>query len=116
MNVLLKILKAKTRNEIRGGKLWEITRLWGMDISTVEKEVAKPAPFVRPEGGTATFTVEITADVRPDTLFAPFHWGGASCANLLTNPALDPLCRMPEFKVCAVRARAGAAAPERATS
>jgi assimilatory nitrate reductase catalytic subunit len=24
-------------------------------------------------------------------------------ANLLTNPALDPISRMPEFKVCAVR-------------
>jgi assimilatory nitrate reductase catalytic subunit len=64
--------------------------------------------------GAATFSVEITADVRPDTLFAPFHWGGAGCANLLTNPALDPLSRMPEFKVCAVRARAAAA--ERAAS
>jgi assimilatory nitrate reductase catalytic subunit len=30
----------------------------------------------------------------------PFHWVGA---NLLTNPALDPVSRMPEFKVCAVR-------------
>jgi assimilatory nitrate reductase catalytic subunit len=56
--------------------------------------------------GTVTFTVEVTSDVRPDTLFAPFHWGGAGCANLLTNPALDPLSRMPEFKVCAVRAHA----------
>ncbi|HVT09927.1 MAG TPA: molybdopterin oxidoreductase family protein [Polyangia bacterium] len=65
--------------------------------------------------GAATFTVEITADVRPDTLFAPFHWGGPSSANLLTNPALDPLSRMPEFKVCAVRARP-AAPTERAAS
>ncbi len=30
----------------------------------------------------------------------PFHWEGA---NRLTNPALDPVSRMPEFKVCAVR-------------
>jgi len=52
VNFVLKLLKAKTRNEIRGGKLWEITRLWGIDIRVVEKEVAKPAPFVRPEGGT----------------------------------------------------------------
>lgn len=53
VNILLRLLKAKTRNEIRAGKLWEITRLWGMDICKVEKEVAKPAPFVRPEGGQA---------------------------------------------------------------
>jgi anaerobic selenocysteine-containing dehydrogenase len=45
-------------------------------------------------------------DIRPDTLFAPFHWGGRQAANQLTIPALDPTSRMPEFKVCAVRARA----------
>ena len=27
----------------------------------------------------------------PDMLFVPFHWGGASNANALTDPALDPL-------------------------
>ena len=33
----------------------------------------------------------------------PFHWPGSGRANPLTNPALDPTPRMPEFKVCAVR-------------
>ena len=33
----------------------------------------------------------------------PFHWAGKQSANLLTNPALDPTSRMPEFKVCAAR-------------
>jgi assimilatory nitrate reductase catalytic subunit len=61
--------------------------------------------LVESRRGAATFDVEVTRDVRPDTLFAPFHWGGAACANLLTSPALDPISRMPEFKVCAVRAR-----------
>jgi len=56
--------------------------------------------------GSVSFAVRISADIRPDTLFAPFHWGGRQAANLLTIPALDPLSRMPEFKVCAVRARA----------
>ncbi|MBZ5739085.1 molybdopterin oxidoreductase family protein [Nocardioides mangrovi] len=36
--------------------------------------------------------------IRPDTVFVPFHWVGA---NKLTNDALDPSSRMPEFKVCA---------------
>jgi len=60
--------------------------------------------------GSVTFTVDVTADIRPDTLFAPFHWGGRAAANLLTKPALDPTSRMPEFKVCAVRAQAAGAA------
>ena len=45
----------------------------------------------------------LTETIRPDTVFAPFHWGGAERANSLTNDALDPVSRMPEFKVCAVR-------------
>jgi len=53
--------------------------------------------------GTATFTVKVTSDIREDTLFVPFHWGGKQSINRLTNPALDPTSRMPEFKVCAVR-------------
>jgi assimilatory nitrate reductase catalytic subunit len=41
--------------------------------------------------------------IRADTVFMPFHWPGAGRANNVTNPALDPTSRMPEFKVCAVR-------------
>jgi assimilatory nitrate reductase catalytic subunit len=53
--------------------------------------------------GRAEFRAEITADIRPDTLFAPFHWGGKEAANALTQAALDPVSRMPEFKLAAVR-------------
>jgi assimilatory nitrate reductase catalytic subunit len=54
--------------------------------------------------GCVDFNVIVSPDIRPDTVFAPFHWGGKQAANLLTMPALDPSSRMPEFKVCAVRA------------
>lgn len=53
--------------------------------------------------GSARFRTKVTATIRPDTIFVPFHWGGDQAANQLTNPALDPVSRMPEFKVCAVR-------------
>jgi assimilatory nitrate reductase catalytic subunit len=53
--------------------------------------------------GAATFAVKVTSSAREDTIFVPFHWGGAQAINLLTNPALDPISKMPEFKVCAVR-------------
>ena len=59
--------------------------------------------YVVSRRGRARFSVEVTGDVRPDTVFAPFHWGGPQSANAVTNPALDPASRMPEFKVCAVR-------------
>ncbi|MGV9807937.1 molybdopterin oxidoreductase family protein [Micromonospora chersina] len=41
--------------------------------------------------------------IRPDTVFAPFHWPGAARANSVTNDAVDPVSGMPEFKICAVR-------------
>jgi assimilatory nitrate reductase catalytic subunit len=53
--------------------------------------------------GAATFRARVTREIREDTLFVPFHWGGEKSANRLTNPALDPFSRMPEFKVCAAR-------------
>ena len=53
--------------------------------------------------GTALMRSQLTAAIRMDTLFVPFHFAGSGRANLLTNPALDPVSRMPEFKVCAVR-------------
>ncbi|HEY9441419.1 MAG TPA: molybdopterin oxidoreductase family protein, partial [Streptomyces sp.] len=56
--------------------------------------------------GRAVAPARITASIRQDTVFMPFHWPGEGRANNLTNPALDPVSRMPEFKVCAVRVEA----------
>lgn len=58
---------------------------------------------LRTRRGSAVFTSRISPDIRSDTIFVPFHWPGESSANRVTNDALDPVSRMPEFKVCAVR-------------
>lgn len=57
---------------------------------------------LRTRRGSARMRVRLTTTIRPDTVFAPFHWAGEQTINDLTNPALDPASRMPEFKVCAV--------------
>jgi predicted molibdopterin-dependent oxidoreductase YjgC len=44
-----------------------------------------------------------TLRVRPGMAFMAFHWADAP-ANVLTNPAVDPLAKIPEFKVSSVRA------------
>ncbi|MEH7331905.1 nitrate reductase [Neobacillus drentensis] len=41
--------------------------------------------------------------IRKDTVFVPFHWGDSQNVNLLVSKKLDPDCRMPGFKVTAVR-------------
>ncbi len=51
--------------------------------------------------GSIEADARITEEVPPGLVFVPFHFA-ESCANALTNPALDPTCKMPEFKVCAV--------------
>ncbi|GAA4847802.1 molybdopterin oxidoreductase family protein [Kitasatospora terrestris] len=56
--------------------------------------------------GRTVTPARLTTAIRPDTVFMPFHWPGEGNANLHTNPALDPVSRMPEFKACAVRLEA----------
>jgi len=53
--------------------------------------------------GAFVVRCKVTADIREDTVFVPMHWGGVQNVNLATNPALDPFCRMPDFKTSAVR-------------
>jgi assimilatory nitrate reductase catalytic subunit len=53
--------------------------------------------------GEVRARVRCVPTIRLDTVFLPFHFPGTQRANLITNPALDPTSRMPEFKVCAVR-------------
>ncbi|MFN0117783.1 MAG: molybdopterin oxidoreductase family protein [Elusimicrobiota bacterium] len=53
--------------------------------------------------GSVEIKVKVMEGMNSLTVFVPFHWGGEQCINQLTNPALDPVSRMPEFKACAVK-------------
>jgi formate dehydrogenase major subunit len=52
--------------------------------------------------GAVNVKVRVDGDVPPNMVFMPFCYAEAA-ANLLTNPALDPYGKIPEFKFCAVR-------------
>ena len=56
-----------------------------------------------------TYPALVTEAIRADTVFVPYHWAGAVAANVLTVDALDPISKMPEFKVCACRVERGQA-------
>jgi predicted molibdopterin-dependent oxidoreductase YjgC len=45
----------------------------------------------------------VTEAVRAGSIFIPFVKLNASAANFLTNSAADPVSKIPEYKVCAVR-------------
>lgn len=58
-------------------------------VSTRRGEIILPASVVK--------------TIRPDTVFIPYHWPGKKSANQLTNRKLDPISKIPEFKVCSCR-------------
>jgi assimilatory nitrate reductase catalytic subunit len=60
--------------------------------------------------GTVTLKSTVVTSIRDDTVFIPYHWADAQSANLLTNRALDPVSKIPEFKVCAVKVSKAAVA------
>jgi formate dehydrogenase major subunit len=65
------------------------------DVITVESRRGKVSLYARADAGTPQGSVYI-----------PFCYYEAA-ANLLTNPALDPFGKIPEFKYCAVRVKKG---------
>jgi assimilatory nitrate reductase catalytic subunit len=52
---------------------------------------------------SVTLPCQVVRTIRPDTVFIPYHWPEERSANLLTIRVLDPISKIPEFKVCAVR-------------
>jgi formate dehydrogenase alpha subunit len=53
--------------------------------------------------GELTGYARVTEAVRPGAIFVPFVKLADSAANFLTNSASDPVSKIPEYKVCAVR-------------
>lgn len=52
--------------------------------------------------GQIELGVRLTKNIRPGLVYIAFHWAEAA-ANVLTNDALDPITKTPEYKVCAVK-------------
>lgn len=55
--------------------------------------------------GGLTVRASVVRTIRPDTVFVPYHWPQDRAANNCTVRALDPVSRIPEYKVCAARVR-----------
>ncbi len=56
---------------------------------------------VRTRRGEMTVPALVVRSIRPDTLFIPYHYPHGEAANILTNPVLEPMMKIPEYKVCA---------------
>lgn len=53
--------------------------------------------------GAAEFPAQLVETIREDTVFVPYHWPGRKSINQVTSGHLDPISKIPEFKVCACR-------------
>jgi formate dehydrogenase alpha subunit len=67
-----------------------------LDVSDTDKVA------VRSRRGQISLKTKITDRVSAGVVFIPFHYKEAA-ANILTSDALDPVCKIAEAKVCAVR-------------
>ena len=68
--------------------------------------------IVESRRGSLTVRCQVVTTIRPDVVFVPYHWAGAKSVNLATIAAQDPVSKIPEYKVCAVRIRKADAPPE----
>jgi assimilatory nitrate reductase catalytic subunit len=61
--------------------------------------------FARVESrrGAIVVRAQVVKTIRPDTVFVPYHWPLDRSANNCTIRAIDPISKIPEFKICAVR-------------
>jgi assimilatory nitrate reductase catalytic subunit len=67
---------------------------------------------VRTRRGAMTVPALVVRSIRPDTLFIPYHYGHTQSANILTNPVLEPMNKIPEYKVCAAALTLATEPPE----
>lgn len=78
----------------------------------------KTGELVRVESrrGSVELAALVVQSIRPDTVFIPYHWPGKKSANRLTIQALDPISKIPEYKVCAVRIKKAVSGQQSAVS
>ena len=62
--------------------------------------------------GSCTVRAQVVKTIRPDTVFVPYHWSGLKSINQVTIAAQDPISKIPEYKVCAVRVSKAAEPPD----
>ncbi len=76
----------------------EISPVDAKDLAIKDGERIK----VSSRRGEIQIKARISRKVNRGVVFIPFHFAEAA-ANVLTNPASDPVAKIPEYKVCAVK-------------
>ncbi len=85
-------------HEVRPEGFFEINPQDAQPLELAQGDMAR----VSSRRGTVTARCVVTERSRPGSVFMAFHFREAA-ANILTNDALDPVAKIPELKVCAIR-------------
>ncbi len=76
----------------------EINTIDAQKLNIKNGEVVK----VTSRRGSIDIQASVTNKIQEGVVFIPFHFAEAA-ANMLTNDALDPIAKIPEYKACAVK-------------
>ena len=78
------------------------------------RSASSDGDFVRVESrrGAVVVRAQVVKTIRPDTVFVPYHWPLDRSANNCTIRAIDPISKIPEFKICAVRVSKAPSRPD----
>ena len=90
--------KSKGLNVLRKEELVEMNQTDAEALGIADGEIVR----VVSRRGKVTARTEVTEKSAPGIISMTFHFA-ESPTNALTNPALDPVAKIPEYKVCAVR-------------
>jgi formate dehydrogenase major subunit len=91
-------MKTEGLNERAPGTYVEISPQDAVKLDLIDGQKVKVAS----RRGEIEADVKVSDKAVNGTVFLPFHFADAA-ANRLTNSALDPVSKIPEFKVCAVK-------------
>lgn len=109
-HTMTKTGKVAALNKLDSGPFVEIHPLDADRLGVFEGDSVEVAS----RRGRAVLPAVVTDRVLPGSCFAPFHWndefGEDLAINAVTNDAVDPDSRQPEFKACAVTLNRVAAA------
>ena len=90
--------KSEGLNEIAPENFIEISAVDASNLGISNGDMTK----VSSRRGQVKASVVVSSKMSVGTVFMPFHFA-ENAANQLTNPALDPIAKIPEFKVCAIK-------------
>ncbi|MFG1478921.1 bifunctional nitrate reductase/sulfite reductase flavoprotein subunit alpha [Xanthobacter sp. V4C-4] len=112
-HTLTKTGKVPTLNKLNPGPFLELHPERAARLGIAEGDRVE----VRSRRGRAVLPARLSARVRPEECFAPFHWadvfGDAIAINAVTSDAVDPLSHQPELKIAAVALTRVGPAPQR---